>query len=95
MNDHTAQKSDQVALPRSADGETLPSIPAPHPYNRQLSAVIWIVLAWVAGTIVFEITAIGGEPKHVVIETDHKPVTLFFHDQDAELSAPATTQQPE
>ena len=85
--------NDEVSSLRSEDGETAQAIVTESPHNRQLSAVLWIVLAWVAGTIIFEITAIGSEPKHVVIETDDQPVTLFFHDQNTDVVSPLSGSQ--
>ena len=95
MNSHTAGKTEHVTLQQPVASEHAQAIATQHRYRRQLSAVIWIVLAWAAGTVVFEITAIGGEPKHVVIETDDKPVTLFFHDTTTNSSSGATTGRSE
>ncbi len=52
------------------DRSNLPSETEPHPLSRQLTAIIWIFLAWMAGTVVFEIAAIGDEPKYVRSEAE-------------------------
>lgn len=36
--------------------------------GRQLTALLWILLAWGAGTIVFELTAVGGEADYTKFE---------------------------
>ena len=55
----------------------------PHSQLRQLSAVALIVLAWISGTVVFELSATGDQLEHVRFDSGHA---------DSARSAPAVPQ---
>lgn len=50
-----------TAASATADQAGIPSRRVP----RQLIAVIWILIAWITGIVVFELTAIGGEMDNI------------------------------
>ena len=52
-----------------------------HLRQRQIAAILWIALAWVAGTVVFELTAMGEETKHVKFESQQDTFLGFFGDE--------------
>ena len=49
--------------------------------QRQVAAILWIALAWVAGTVVFELSAMGEETKHVKFESQQDTFLGFFGDE--------------
>ncbi len=63
-------------------GRPSPSVTAaarrPPLVSRQLAAIIWIVVAWVTGTVVFELTATGGETDFVKFHTQDDSFLGFF-----------------
>jgi hypothetical protein len=49
--------------------------------QRQIAAILWIALASVAGTVVFELTAMGEQTKHVKFESQQDTFLGFFGDE--------------
>ncbi len=49
--------------------------------HRQFAAVMWIALAWVAGTVVFEFTAMGDGSRHIKFESQEDTFLGFFGNQ--------------
>lgn len=74
--------------PHQSDSSSQNILAMPEPrlrvFVRQMSAVIWIAVAWLTGAVVFELTGIGDETDYVQYETkddsfrspiDQPPVT--------------------
>ena len=73
---HTSQTSNVGQPTPTASGRRVP---------RQLAAFVWIAVAWLAGTIVFELTAMGGETNYSQFESNEDSfLGLFgkYHVQD-------------
>ncbi len=49
--------------------------------RRQIVAAIWISMAWITGTVVFELTANGGETDIVRFQSSQDSFLGLFHDE--------------
>ena len=67
----------------------------PGPVARQVASLLWIFVAWAAGTVVFELTAMGGENNYVNIESGDDGFLGLFDFQRHQGTVAAKTDDGE